>query len=194
MKLRELGTVRSGLVLARKQSKEKSEFRYSLLNLRSILPDGSIDRSQVEVFYTVEPLKREYLSQKGDLLIRLTTPYTAVLIDEQTTGMVISSHFVVIRLNTTLVLPEYLFWLLNTPKVKRNIFESTTSNVLGAVKTTYFSEFDLEILPIDQQKKIAELNFLAKREYQLLRELAEQKEKYHACLLGQAYQRIKRGI
>ena len=61
MKLRELGTVRSGLVLARKQSKEKSEFRYSLLNLRSILPDGSIDRSQVEVFYTVEPLKREYL-------------------------------------------------------------------------------------------------------------------------------------
>lgn len=194
MKLGELGSVRSGLVLARKQSKEKTEHRYSLLNLRSVLPDGRIDMSQAEVFYTVEPLKREYISQKGDVVVRLTAPYTAVLIDEKTAGMVISSHFLVIRIESNLVLPEYLFWLLNTSKVKRQMFGSATGNVLGAVKTSYLAEFDLKVIPQEQQKKLAELNFLAKRECQLLKELAEQKEKYNACLLERAYQSVKRGI
>lgn len=194
MKLGELGTVRSGLVLARKQSKGKSEYRYSLLNLRSVLPDGSVDKSQVEVFYTVEPLKQEYISQKGDLIVRLTAPYTAVLIDDETTGMVISSHFLVIRIDSNLVLPEYLFWLLNSSKVKRQMFGSATGNVLGAVKTSYLAEFDLKVIPLEQQRKLAELNFLAKRECQLLKELAEQKKKYNACLLEQVYQNAKRGI
>lgn len=194
MKLGELGTVRSGLVLARKQSKGKSEYRYSLLNLRSVLPDGSVDKSQVEVFYTVEPLKQEYISQKGDLIVRLTAPYTAVLIDDETAGMVISSHFLVIRIDSNLVLPEYLFWLLNSSKVKRQMFGSATGNVLGAVKTSYLAEFDLKVIPLEQQRKLAELNFLAKRECQLLKELAEQKKKYNACLLEQVYQNAKRGI
>lgn len=194
MKLGELGTVRSGLVLARKQSKGKSEYRYSLLNLRSVLPDGSVDKSQVEVFYTVEPLKQEYISQKDDLIVRLTAPYTAVLIDDETAGMVISSHFLVIRIDSNLVLPEYLFWLLNSSKVKRQMFGSATGNVLGAVKTSYLAEFDLKVIPLEQQRKLAELNFLAKRECQLLKELAEQKKKYNACLLEQVYQNAKRGI
>lgn len=194
MKLGELGTVRSGLVLARKQSKGKSEYRYSLLNLRSVLPDGSVDKSQVEVFYTEEPLKQEYISQKGDLIVRLTAPYTAVLIDDETAGMVISSHFLVIRIDSNLVLPEYLFWLLNSSKVKRQMFVSATGNVLGAVKTSYLAEFDLKVIPLEQQRKLAELNFLAKRECQLLKELAEQKKKYNACLLEQVYQSAKRGI
>lgn len=194
MKLGELGTVRSGLVLARKQSKGKSEYRYSLLNLRSVLPDGSVDKSQVEVFYTVEPLKQEYISQKGDLIVRLTAPYTAVLIHDETAGMVISSHFLVIRIDSNLVLPEYLFWLLNSSKVKRQMFGSATGNVLGAVKTSYLAEFDLKVIPLEQQRKLAELNFLAKRECQLLKELAEQKKKYNAYLLEQVYQNAKRGI
>jgi len=39
-----------------------------------------------------EPLKEEYLSQSGDIIVRLTAPYTAVLIDETTSGMVVSSN------------------------------------------------------------------------------------------------------
>lgn len=193
MKLSELGTVRSGLVLVRKQAKEKSEYRYLTLNLRAILPEGSIDKSQLEVFYTVEPLKREYLAQTGDLVVRLTPPYTAVLIDEETEGIVISSHFLVIRVDTSKVLPEYLYWLINTPKVKRNMFESATGSVLVAVKASYFLEFEVELYPLEQQKKLAELNFLAKRECQLLKELAAEKERYHTYLLERAYQSIKKG-
>ena len=141
MKIGALADVRSGLVLSRKQSKEPTDYRYPLINLRCIQPEGIIDLNESDIYEAKEPLKEEYLSQRGDIVVRLTTPYTAVLIDDTTSGMVISSNFVVIRIEDKQLLPEYLFWLLNTQKVKRKIYENTTSNMLGAVKAKFLTDF-----------------------------------------------------
>ncbi len=193
MKIGALADVRSGLVLSRKQSKEPTDYRYSLINLRCIQPEGIIDLNESDIYEAKEPLKEEYLSQRGDIVVRLTAPYTAVLIDDTTSGMVISSNFVVIRIEDKQLLPEYLFWLLNTQKVKRKIYENTTSNMLGAVKTKFLTDFELTVLPVEDQYKIAQLNLLAKKESQLLKELVTEKEKLYSCLLDQAYKRAKRG-
>lgn len=193
MKLQELASVRSGLVLARKQSREPTDYRYPLINLRCIQPEGIINLNESDIYEAKEPLKEEYLSRRGDIVVRLTAPYTAVLIDDLTSGMVISSNFVVIRINDKQLMPEYLFWLLNTTKVKRKIYENTTSNMLGAVKAKFLMDFELTLFSAESQKKIAQLNLLARKESQLLKELAEEKEKLYSCLLNQAYKRAKKG-
>ena len=82
MKLQDLASVRSGLVLSRKQAKEPSEYRYPLINLRCIQQEGTIQLKEADIYEAKEPLKEEYLSQSGDIIVRLTAPYTAVLIDE----------------------------------------------------------------------------------------------------------------
>lgn len=193
MKLQELASVRSGLVLARKQSREPTDYRYPLINLRCIQPEGIINLNESDIYEAKEPLKEEYLSRRGDIVVRLTAPYTAVLIDDLTSGMVISSNFVVIRINDKQLMPEYLFWLLNTTKVKRKIYENTTSNMLGAVKAKFLMDFELTLLSTESQKKIAQLNLLARKESQLLKKLSEEKEKLYSCLLNQAYKRAKKG-
>lgn len=193
MKLQDLASVHSGLVLARKQSRGPTDYRYPLINLRCIQPEGIIDLNESDIYEAKEPLKEEYLSRRGDIIVRLTAPYTAVLIDDLTSGMVISSNFVVIRIEDKQFMSEYLFWLLNTPEVKRKIYENTTSNMLGAVKAKFLMDFELTPLPVEIQQKIAQLNLLAKKESQLLKELAEEKEKLYSCLLNQAYKRAKKG-
>ena len=193
MKLRDLASVRSGLVLSRKQAKEPSEYRYPLLNLRCIQQEGTIQLNEADIYEAKEPLKEEYLSQSGDIIVRLTAPYTAVLIDETTSGMVVSSNFVVIRVEDKSLLPEYLFWLLNTEKIKRKIYENATSNMLGAVNARFLADFELAILSVEDQRKIAQFNLMAKRERQLLRMLADEKQKYYAGVLNQAYKRAKKG-
>ena len=193
MKLQEIASVRSGLVLSRKQSKESTDYRYPLINLRCVQPDGAINLNDSDIYEAKEPLKEEYLSRRGDIVVRLTAPYTAVLIDDTTSGMVISSNFVVIRIEDERLMPEYLFWLLNTQKVKREIYQNTTSNMLGAVKAKFLMDFELTLLPAEIQKKIAQLNLLAKKESQLLKELVAEKEKLYSCLLNQAYKRAKKG-
>ena len=193
MKLGNIATVRSGLVLSRKQAREPSDIRYPLLNLRSINPRGYIEADQLDVFAAAEYLSPEYLSQIGDVIVRLTAPYTAILVDKVTAGMVISSNFVIIRADRRELLPEYLFWLINTPKIKRSIYENTSSNMLGAIKAKYFSDFEVPSLPIAKQQQIAAMNELALKETKLLRQLADEKERYYARLIDRAHEEMKRG-
>lgn len=193
MKLGNIAAVRSGLVLSRKQTREAPGIKYPLLNLRSINPSGYVDVEQLGIFDASEYLSLDYLSQVGDVIIRLSAPYTAVLIDEATAGMVISSNFVIIRVDQREFLPEYLFWLLNTPKVKRSIYENTSSNMLGAIKAKYFSDFEIPKLPISKQQEIADMNALALKEAMLLRRLAEEKERYYGLLIDHTHKELKRG-
>lgn len=192
MRLGDMASVRSGLVLSRKLSREPTKYRYPLLNLRSVAPEGCIDTADLDVFDAVEQLSAEYLTQKDDVIIRLSSPYTTVLIDDETAGMVISSNFAIVRTDNERVSAEYLFWLLNTPNVKRQIFENTSSNMLGAIKPKFFADFEVEPLPLNKQIEIATLNKLARREGFLLTELAKEREKYHAAIINRLHDRTRK--
>ena len=192
MKLGEIASVRSGLVLSRKLARENPVQRYRLLNLRSITPEGYINMNETDVFDAKETLPREYLSQVGDIVIRLSAPYTAVLIDEESEGMVVSSNFVIVRTDPQELLPEFLYWLLNTSEVKHRMFENSSSNMLGAVKPKFFADYEITPLPIPEQQKIAAINALAKAESKLLRQLANAKEHYYESILHNTYNEIKR--
>ena len=193
MKLGEMANVRSGLVLSRKQARRSTGIRYPLLNLRSISAEGSIDRSQLDVFDAVEYLASEYVSRVDDVIVRMSSPYTAVLIDETSAGIVISSNFIIIHCNKSIIFPEYLFWLLNRPETKRAIYENTSSNMLGAVKAKFFTDFDLFPLSMEDQQKIAAMNALAIKETQLLHRLASEKKQYYNQLINNIYEEMKRG-
>ena len=193
MKLEEAAVVRSGLVLKRKEAKpDQLPFTYQALNLRSMNSKGYLDISQLDIFNASEALNPEYLTRTGDIVVRLTMPYTAVLIDETMTGIIITSNFVVIRVNDALILPSYLVWLLNTASQKKKIYESATSNMLGAVNAKYYANLDLTLLPIDEQRKIAELNQLARQETQLLHRLADEKAKYYAEMIDAIQRNMRR--
>lgn len=193
LKLGDIASVRSGLVLSRKLSKTPTQYRYQLINLRSINQAGYIETENVDLYDATEPLSSEYLTHTGDVVIRLTAPYTAVLIDDTTSGMVISSNLVVIRAEASQILPEYLYWLLNTPKVKRQIYENTSSNMLGAIKPRYFADFEVNLLSMENQETIAALNLLAHKERQLLNELAMEKEKYYSYTINEIQKQMRRG-
>ncbi len=192
MKLGEISDVRSGLVLSRKKAGGKSEYVYYALNLRSIDASGYIDTGQLDLFNSKEELNEEYLTRKGDVIVRMSTPYTAVIIDENTENLVISSNFVLIRQNGRKLLPEYLYWLLNTAKVKHRIYESSTSNMLGSVNAKYISDFEVEPISLEQQRQIAELNTLAKREIKLLQMLTAKKEQYYAQIIEDLQKKMRK--
>lgn len=193
MKLGNVAQVRSGLVLARKQARERTVYRYPLLNLKCIHPSGYIDTDLCEMFDSVESLNPEYLTHKGDVVARLTIPYTAVLITDDLEGYVIPSSFVVIRPDRSMLLSEYLLWLLNSQKVKKQMYEGAVSNMLGAVKPRYFADYEIDEIPTSRQRILADLNQLAKREVQLMEKLAAEKAKYYDYVIAHVHNELKRG-
>lgn len=194
MRLGDVATVRCGLVLSRKQSPTPTNARYHLLNLRSINADGCVEMAMLDEYYAVESLSSEYLSQVGDVIVRLTAPYTAILIDEETAGMVVSSNFVIIRPNPRQLISGYLAWLLNTRTAKRVIFENTSSNMLGAINPKYFACMEVALPSIDRQSAIADLNALALKEGRLLRRLADEKKRYCDLIINTLQTDDKKGL
>ena len=193
LKLRDVASVRCGLVLSRKKARELKGVAYPLLNFRALKDFGYIERAELDLYNAEDILPSEYLTHEGDIVVRLTAPYTAVLIDEETEGIVISSNFITIRVKDDTVLPEYLFWWLNTSRMKRSLYENATSNMLGAVKASEFAEREWKAVPIEDQRLIADMNLLARREVILLDKLAIEKEKYYAAVIQQYQKTRKRG-
>ena len=125
-------------------------------------------------------------------MIRLSAPYTAVLIDAESEGMVISSNFAIVKTDSKTLLPEYLYWLLNTSEVKHRMFENSSSNMLGAVKPKFFADYEITPLPISEQQRIAAIYSLAKKESRLIQQLVKAKEKYYEIILRNTYNEFKR--
>ena len=179
--LSDIAVVKTGVVLPRKQAKTQNEViaTYKQLNLKAINSNGSICVDELEEFLANEKLRAEYLTQPKDIIVRLTMPYTAVLIDNSCKGLVIPSHFVVIRAEEEKILPEYLYWLLNTDKIKSMVYKNISSNTIGTIKPSFYANLKIEMLSIEQQRKIGELNLLAKKELFLLERLKEEKMTYY---------------
>ena len=112
MKLGYIAVVRGGSVLRRKEATLGEAIPYRALSLRSIVPAGYIIADQLDVINAKETLNPEYITLLGDIIVRLTEPYTVVLIDAATSGIVIISNFVVVRTDPDIILPDYLTWCL----------------------------------------------------------------------------------
>ena len=95
----------------------------------------------------------------------------------------IPSNFVIIRTNRIKLLPEFLFWYLNRTQIKRQIYENTTSNMLAAIKPSFFSDLELPDIDLQKQMQIAEIHNTARQEIKLLHDLADAKEQYYAGIL-----------
>lgn len=187
--LGDIARFRSGLVLRRKESKEKTEFQYPLLTLQSMNPKGSINHNSLKPFWATEALNPEYLTKPGEIVLRLTAPYTAVFITEVTKGILVSSNFIIITCREEKTIPEYLAWLLNTPDFKKEIYKAASSNMLDAVTGAVFAKVKVTLPPLEVQQKIVTVYELSQKECDLLRRLTAEKEKLYQWTID----RIQRG-
>ncbi|EOS51884.1 hypothetical protein C809_00639 [Lachnospiraceae bacterium MD335] len=176
-----MATISTGLVTARKQDRMpgKDSLKYKMLNLKAVNDEGYIEDTLLEDFWAKERLKSGYLTQAGDIVVRLTTPFTAVLIDKEHTGFIIPSHFVVIRTDSRQILPEYLNWFLNEDRVRQELHQNLSSTMIGTVKPKVYACLEIDLITLEEQKKIAELYKLSKKELRLLEQMRVQKELYY---------------
>lgn len=197
MILGEIAIVRTGLVTARKK-KEASFLRtyeYRLLNLKCIENEGRIDQANIESFELSDELKSDYLTHMGDILVRLSAPYTAVLIDRvDLCGIVVPSHFAIVRVDKRRALPEYVFWSLRRDKNKMTMMQNSSgSTAFGTISSGLIASLPITLLSLQKQQIIGNLLRLSEREQELLNKLAEEKKAYHTLLLNQIYSNMKRG-
>ena len=179
MKLINMSEVQTGLVLVRKRADaiDKDAYKYRMLTLKSFEPHGWINEGELDVFFSKEKLENKYLTNKGDIIIRLTTPYTAICINDKQEGLVIPSNFAIIRLKEQIYIPEFVALFLNSEIIEKKFFKSSISTTIPLIKTKHLREIDISDIPLAVQQKIVELNQLQVKEKMLLSCLMKEKDK-----------------
>jgi len=180
MNLTNISEVQTGLVLVRKRAdaKDKDTHKYRMLTLKSFEPQGVLNEHELDVFFSKEQLEKKYLTNKGDIIVRLTTPYTAICINDKEEGLVIPSNFAIIRLKEQTYIPEFVALFLNSEIIEKKFFKSSISTTIPLIKTKHLREIDISDIPLTTQKKIVELNQLQVKEKMLLSCLMKEKEKF----------------
>lgn len=197
MTIDDIAVVRTGLVTVREKKKISSTpvCEYQVLNLKCIADEGYIKKGYLEVEDYPVNLKDDCLTRMGDILVRLSAPYTAVLIDQpDLCGIVVPSHFAIIRVDNRYATPEYIFWSLRREKNRITMMQNSSgSTAFGTISSGLIASLPITLLPLHEQQILGELLRLSEKEQELLNKLADAKKVYSTLLLNQIYDKMKRG-
>lgn len=189
MLLGNFSSIATGLVLSRKKYKKTDNasdiIEYKVLTLKSFEDDGYIDTKALDFFESTEKLNEQYLTKDGDIVIRLTTPFTAVSIHKKHEGFVISSNFAIIRLktNTNKFIAGYVSLFLNSEELKKQFNRSSRGTAIPVIKVTDLKDIDIKEIPLDLQNKLFQINKIFSKEKFLLKKMIVEKNELKKSIL-----------
>ena len=190
--LGDFAIVRTGLVVARKKARLDSLDRvlYKQIGLRCF-PSGIIlDKTQTDDFASAEIINDKYLTQEGDVVVRLRSPGTAVYIDKEDEGLLITSLLAVIRANDSRLDTRYLAYHINSHFSQRLLQREIKGTAIPMLKTKDLERLELALPSLEEQKRAVGFLDLAEREQRLLFSLAKEKEQFSQAVLDIIIQRV----
>ena len=194
MKLNEIATTRTGLVLSRKKAiaHDTSDHQYRLITLKSFVSGYLSPRTEhFDIFSAVEEIDESYMSREGDVLVRLRAPIQAVYIDRESAGSIIPSLMAVVRTESSAVDAAFLTHYLNTIEVKKQLEKKLKGTTIPMIKTKDLGELEVVVPPLDVQRKTVSLMALSLRERTLLEDLISQKQHFAQSALETIIQQHK---
>ena len=142
----------------------------------------------VDEFYTkeediAEDIDSKYLTQKGDVIFRLSEPQVAVSIDDNSEipeGVVVSSKFVILK--PIDVDSTFLAELLNS-NVARNQIQKFSEGIIKQIKKSDVAKLKFEIPSIPEQKEYVETIQLINKEIALQKKLIAENMKLKEAII-----------
>jgi restriction endonuclease S subunit len=185
VKLGDISSITTGQVIKRKEARpgDVDAIQYRILTLKSFDEDGYLVKEELDSFKASEEIESKYITSKGDIVVRLSMPFTTITIDKESEGILIPSLFVVIRINSNDILPSYLSLYLNSNKMKKQYMREARGTAIQILKTSAFKEFEIMLPDMSMQEQTVALNELMMREKRLLQLLIKENNKRNQIIL-----------
>lgn len=185
VKLGDISSITTGQVIKRKEARpgDVDAIQYRILTLKSFDEDGFLVKEELDTFKAFEEIESKYITSKGDIVVRLSMPFTTITIDKESEGILIPSLFVAIRVNCNDILPSYLSLYLNSNKMKKQYIREARGSAIQILKTSAFKEFEIMIPDMSIQEQAVTLNELLMREKRLLQLLIKENNKRNQIIL-----------
>ena len=137
----------------------KSEDGIILITARNV-KQGFLDFSSKEFIPSedYDSWMSRGLPQKGDILFTTEAPLGNVCMFPDSGVYALGQRTLTLRAKSGLSYGEFLFYILQSPKIRTEIFSKSTGSTAKGIKSSVFKKIPLQVPSVEEQKKIA--NFL----------------------------------
>lgn len=186
MRLAELSDIHSGYT-ARGRLDPLREGGVPALQLRDVGTNGEAPGPDFQR-YDLGKLSERYFVHGGEVVFRSRgEPNAAAAISGPLLEpVVVIVPLVIVRPDRDRVLPEYLAWAINQPDAQRRLGAEAQGTSLRMIPMAALEDLEIAVPDLSTQRRIVELDALARQEGQLLRQLAARRETLVSAILGDA--------
>lgn len=186
MRLVELSDIHSGYT-ARGRLDPLPEGGVPALQLRDVGTNGEEPGPDFQR-YDLGELSDRYFVRGGEVVFRSRgEPNAAAAIpDPLPEPVAVIVPLVIVRPDRRRVLPEYLAWAINQPDAQRKLGAEAQGTSLRMIPMAALEDLEIAVPDLQTQKRVVELDALARQEGRLLRQLAARRETLVSAILGDA--------
>ncbi len=117
---------------------------------------GQINNDDLyELEYKTEPDEKK-TTQRGDIVLKLSTPYDAVYIDEKNAGLLVTSFCAIVRCNQKQVNPKFLTAFFNSESYRNQVLKEVSGATVPMLTIGKINEVELNMYDPKEQEQIAE--------------------------------------
>lgn len=151
MKLEDIATLSVGQILTR-VTDDGSEIIYKVLQPKAI-DNGVINDEQLDTVNVSKEIDADKFTKKGDVVIKLSTPYEAAVIDEKHVGLLIPSFCAVLRTQKD-INPYFICALINSSYIKEQIKSKIAGTVRPMVKISDLRTVEIPEITSDKMSAL----------------------------------------
>lgn len=115
--------------------------------------EGLIDEEGIVVNNYKTTFDDKKLTHEGDIVVKLSAPYNAVIIDKDHEGMLVSSFCSIIR-NVTQIDKKYLVAFLNSDIAQNQLKNSVVGTVMSILSNGKLGELEIPVPSEEKQEAI----------------------------------------
>lgn len=180
MNLEDVADIHIGVVLKRKEAvyKGSKANKYKVFNIRCYEEEIEYDE-----FYSMEDLS-SYVTQKGDLIFRLSLPSKIILVDEKTAGLLINNLYCIIRCNNKKINNEFLRWFLESKESSKQLETIIIGTVVKSIPVAKLRLIEIPNITFKEQEKISKLIYSWNKQKKLYNQMIIEKDNYYNSIVN----------
>lgn len=173
----------SGQIQSRVEYKGEGD---NVKKILSIVPkaieNGYLDHDNLSSFNALESTNNIRLSEKGDIILKVTTPFDACLINENDEGLFIPSFCMKLKIKDKRINPYYLLAFINSSSFYNVAKSSSVGVAISIINISKVKEIEIPLISLEEQEVIANKYESSIEKIKTMKEIVSlEHEYYNSC-------------
>ncbi len=146
----------SGQIQSRIECKDEScDIKKVISIVPKAIENGYLNHDNLSSFNVLKDLDNLKLTKKGDIILKVTTPYDACIIEDNDEGLLIPSFCIKLRILDNRINPYYLLSFINSKSFYNICKNQAVGVAINIINISKIKEIEIPLISIHEQDLIA---------------------------------------